>query len=149
MDIYDPIGVALGLEPMHFEFKMPKSSNPVPAWNKGINHFGSKENHPLYNKKHSDETKAKIASKAKNRVISEDTRKKMSEVRKGKLPPCSMLGKTHSEETKNKMRNSNRGVSQATREAQRKAVTGRKLSEETKNKMRIAALNRNKKNITG
>ena len=69
----------------------------------------------------------------------------MSESRKGKLPPCSMLGKSHSEKTKEKMRNSNRGVSQATRDAQRKAVTGRKLSEETKEKMRLAAVNRNKK----
>ena len=67
MDIYDPIGVALGLEPIHFEFTIPKLSNPIPSWNKGINQFGSKNNHPWYGKKHSEETKEKMRLAAVNR----------------------------------------------------------------------------------
>lgn len=66
MDIYDPIGVALGLEPMHMEFDIPKSTNPIPPWNKGLKGipspvkgrtFGKR---PYPNKPMSEEHKAKL-----------------------------------------------------------------------------------------
>lgn len=37
MDIYDPIGNALGIEPIIFEYTLPSTHEPIPAWNKGIN----------------------------------------------------------------------------------------------------------------
>lgn len=43
MDIYDPIGIALGLEPMHFDFKedlknYPKITSVIPSPFKGQKH---------------------------------------------------------------------------------------------------------------
>ena len=145
MGIYDPIGDALGLEPILVEFKMPEYSYRIPAWNKGINQFGTKENHWFYGKTHSPETKAKMSEIAKNRTYSEETRKKMSESKKGKKPPCSMSGKTHSEKTKLKMKQSSKGFSDYARQKQREHMIGKKLSEETRARMRLAALNRKKK----
>ena len=145
MDIYDPIGNALGLEPVLFEFNPPKSSDPIPAWNKGINQFGCKENHFLYGKHQSEETKAKITAKALGRKASAETKAKMSEIKKGKPANCSMLGKTHSEETKDKMSQSAHGFSAVARQKQREHMLGKKLSEETRAKMRLAALNRKNK----
>jgi hypothetical protein len=66
MDIYDPIGEALGLTLMHFIFdKSLHISESIPAWNRGINHFGSKENHPWYGKNHTEESKHKISKSHK------------------------------------------------------------------------------------
>lgn len=67
------------------------------------------ENHPMFGKKHSKETKEKLSMRRKNRIITEETKKKISESNKGKKL---------SEETKEKLRIIN---------------TGKKLSEETKN----------------
>lgn len=144
MDIYDPIGNALGIEPVIFEYTIPSTHEPIPAWNKGINQFGTKENHWFYGKTHTEETKAKLSEIAKNRFYSEETRKKMSEQRKGVKPPCSMFGRKHSEETKAKMSEKSHGFSEYARQKQKEHMTGKKLSEETKAKMRASALNRKK-----
>lgn len=48
---------------------------------KGI-HAGEK--HPMFGKFHTEETKLKISAEVKQRVVSEETRKKMSEAQKGK-----------------------------------------------------------------
>jgi len=42
-------------------------------------------NNPMYGKKHSEETKQKIREKAIGRIVSEETRKKQSQARKGLL----------------------------------------------------------------
>lgn len=68
----------------------------------------------------------------------------MSEQKKGVKPPCSMLGRKHSEETKAKMSESSHGFSEYARQKQKEHMTGKKLSEETKAKMRASALNRKK-----
>jgi hypothetical protein len=107
MDIYDPIGEALGLTPMHFNFdKTSHISEPIPAWNKGINHFGSKENHPWYGRNHTEESKDKISKSHKGMKASEETKTKMSAAHMGRESAMGMLGKTHSEETKAKMKQS-------------------------------------------
>jgi group I intron endonuclease len=88
-----------------------------------IKKLSGKNNH-FYGKTHSDETKKKISESNKGRKVwntgcqlSEETKKKISESNKGKQ---TWLGRTHSEETKNKLKQYN---------------TGRQLSEETKKKI--------------
>lgn len=60
---------------------------------------GSK--HPLYGKKHSEETKQKMRLSKLGKKLSEETKNKMSEIRKGRKSP--MEGKKHSEESKKKI----------------------------------------------
>lgn len=69
--------------------------------------------------KHSEETKKKMSILATNRVFSEETRKKMSDARKlvvitdetCKKISISLMGKKHTEEAKQKMRDSHPDVS--------------------------------------
>jgi hypothetical protein len=63
------------------------------------------EKHPLYGKRHSEETKRKISIKNSGKKASEETKRKMSKSRKGRTP--AMLGKKHSEETKRKISKAN------------------------------------------
>lgn len=146
MDIYDPIGKALGLPPMQIDYDPSQyTSEPIPAWNKGFNHFGSKENHPWYGRKHTEESKNKISNSHKGIKASDETKRKMSESRKGTPSPKGMLGKKHSTETKLKMSVSSKGFSELARERQKEHMLGKKLSEETRAKMRQSALNRKNK----
>lgn len=81
----------------------------------------SGENHPMYGKHHSDETKEKIRNARKN--LSEESRKRISEAQKKRLSVKEnnpFYGRHHSEEAKEKIR---------------KANLGRKLSEEVKKKL--------------
>lgn len=59
------------------------------------------DKHPLYGKKHSEETKEKIRKSKIGKKLSEETKSKMSKIRKGRSSP--MKGKRHSEETKEKI----------------------------------------------
>ncbi len=106
MDIYDPIAKVLDLSPITFDFNPAsiESNQKIDAWNKGINQFGSKENHFMFGKSHSEEARQKMSLKAKGRKHSEETKQKMRNIRLGIKPPCSMLGRKHSEETRAKMR---------------------------------------------
>lgn len=52
------------------------------------------------------EVRKKISDFAKTRRASEETKRKMSESHKGRISPKGMLGKKHSEENKQKMRES-------------------------------------------
>ena len=64
------------------------------------NHWDcSGENHPMFGKKHSEESKKKMSERAKN--ISDEKRKKMSKSHKGQIPPNK--GKPMSEEQKKKL----------------------------------------------
>lgn len=58
------------------------------------------EKHPFYGKHHSEKTKKKISEAEKGKPRSEETKKKISEARRGEKHP--MYGKHHSEETRNK-----------------------------------------------
>lgn len=143
MDIYEPIGEALGLTPMQIEYDFSSYiTEPIPAWNKGINHFGSKENHPWFGKKHTQESKNKISEAHKGMKASEETKTKMSAVHMGRESSMGMLGKTHSEETKIKMSKSSKGFSDVARQKQKEHMIGKKLSDETRAKMKKSALNR-------
>lgn len=62
------------------------------------------ENHPSYGRKHTQETKNKISKKNSGRKPTEETRKKLSRIRKGRPGNRGFRGKSHSEETKQKMR---------------------------------------------
>lgn len=104
----------------------------------------------------SDETRAKISASQKKRYRDNpDAIARMSEQRMGKVATVATRekislasrGRSHSPETIEKMKVAAklRGISRITREAQRKAVTGRKrapFSEETIAKMKIAAKRR-------
>ncbi len=81
-------------------------------------------NHPMFGKKHSEETKLKIREKRKLQIFSEETRKKLSESRKGHV--CYTLGIPHSQETKKKMSLAHLG-------SKRNETTKKKMSESITN----------------
>ena len=100
-------------------------------------------NHPLYGRKHSEETRKKQSEVKKGinnpnygRKHSEETRKKMSEALKGTNNPN--YGKKLSEETRKKLSEAFKGRkhSEETRKKLSEANKGRKHSEESKKKMR-------------
>ena len=100
--------------------------------------------HPEYNinlvaetnlgSKRSPEFCAKISAIHKGKIVSEETRKKLSDSRKGKPTTLGMTGRVTSEETKLKISN---------------ALKGRIMSEETRKKMSIAQKGRAHTNING
>lgn len=79
-------------------------------------------------RKHTEETKRKIAAKSKGRKHSDEARRKMSEANKGKKL---------SEETKRRMSQSRKGRvhSEETRRRMSESAKGKKLSEERKRKI--------------
>jgi hypothetical protein len=151
-DSYNSISEALNLPPIDFDIDesytnvIPFEREPLPAWNRGFNQFGSKENHPLYGKEHSVETKIKICKASIGRKASIETRSKMSKSHIGRPSANGMLGKTHSDETKAKMSKSAKGFSEEARRKQKEHMTGKKLSDETRAKMRESHLKRNAEN---
>lgn len=89
----------------------------------------SGENNPMYGKHHSEQARKAISDANKNKVVSEETRKKLSLASSGENN--GMYGKHPSEETLNKMRNST-GV-----ELQRKAsIAYRKYKEDENGDMK-------------
>jgi len=97
------------------------------------NRKGSK--HPFYGRKHTKETKERISNALKNRVLSEETLKRMSESHIGEKH--NFYGKRHSKETIRKMSLVKKGkkLSKETKEKISKAHKGKKVSEETKKKI--------------
>lgn len=63
------------------------------------------ENHPMYGKHHSEETKQKISENRKGKQLSEEHKQKLSDAKKGKYNGENhpMYGKHHSEETRQKI----------------------------------------------
>ncbi len=76
-----------------------------------------KNNHPLFNKHHSDEAKLKIGIGNKGKVVSIEAREKMSKSRTGSIglsrfgETNPMYGKKHSDITREKMKNAVKGKS--------------------------------------
>ena len=62
------------------------------------------ENHPLYGTSPSPETRKRMSVALKGRVINEEWRRKMSEAHKGLKGTYGFQGKSHTEETLEKMR---------------------------------------------
>lgn len=85
------------------------------------------ENNPMYGKHHTKEARDKIGAAQKDKVMSEETRKKISE-NNGR----GNKGKVFSDETKKKISESMKG-----KPSNRKGV---KLSDDTKEKLRVANL---------
>ena len=81
--------------------------------------------------KHSEESINRM--KQSKKVISGETRRKLSEAKKGK--PSTFLGKKHSEETKLKMREARLNVSEESRRKMSEAQKGKKVSDETRRKL--------------
>ncbi len=107
--------------------------------------------------KHSEKTKKKIGDGNRNKIVSDDTKEKMSKSQKGKNKgKTPMLGKHHSEDTKKKISegsigripwNKGKHHSEDTKQKMREKRKGRKPhegcqhSEETKNKISIKCSN--------
>lgn len=92
----------------------------------------------------SEETREKL----RNRVVSEETKRKISESNIGN---CNHLNKPHSEETKIKMSTAHKGkiFSEETKLKMSKATKNRPpISEESRQKMSIAAKNRQQKKFS-
>ena len=101
------------------------------------------ENHYLYGKSLSEETKTKMSEAHKGRTPSEESRRKMSDARKGK---------THTEETRRKISEANKDknhpnygktLSEETKRKMGDARKGRTHSEETKRKLSEAKKGKN------
>lgn len=94
MDIYDPIGEALGLEPIEFQFNLLEYEHnrvPTEPWNKGYGDYMLGENNPMYGIKRPQSVKDAIskANTGKKNVFLVNLNK-------------SRIGKSRSEETKKK-----------------------------------------------
>jgi LEM3-like protein/NUMOD3 motif-containing protein len=91
-------------------------------------------NHAWYGRKHSNETKGKISNANTGKTRSEETKQKLRDSHKG------MLGKSHSQETKDKLSKINTGkkASEETKQKISKSQLGVPHSEETRNKIRNA-----------
>ena len=63
------------------------------------------ENNPMYGKHHTEDAKKAISNANKNKIVSDETRSKLSVASSGENN--GMYGKHHTEETLNKLRNSN------------------------------------------
>jgi hypothetical protein len=96
------------------------------------------EKNPFYGKKHSEETKRKIAEARRGTKTSEEVKQKMSETRKGE--GNGMYGKNHTQESKDKIAKGREGKY----EGENSPMFGRKKSEETIKKT-VETRKRNKK----
>ena len=74
MNIYDPVGIALGLEPMYIEYIIPKFSSSIPPWNKGVKGMPSSKKGIKYGKqKH---PKQKLSEEHRNKLKGANTKLK-------------------------------------------------------------------------
>ena len=98
---------------------------------------------------HSEETRKKISESHKGKPVSEETRKKLSLALRGEKNPnfgktgegTPMFGKTHSEETRKKISESNKHkiISEETRKKISESHKGKIVSEKTREKLRITS----------
>ena len=85
--------------------KVSEAKKGQPAWNKGIAHLGTGKDHPLWGTKLTKEHIAKRTASRAGFKHTEETKKKMSESRTGRIAWNAGLTVTpHSDEAKEKMR---------------------------------------------
>lgn len=94
----------------------------------------SGENHPMYGRHHSEESKRKISENSKGRKCTEEAKKKMSESRKGRVSPNK--GKKASPETRAKMSASRkkRKTALETKAKFFNSMVGRKIKKDSSSK---------------
>ena len=80
----------------------------------------------------SEESRKKMSEAKKGKTPSEETRRKISEANKGNT---SMLGKTHSEETRRKMSETSKGIIHSEETKRKISDASKNPSEETRRKM--------------
>ena len=80
----------------------------------------------------SEESRKKMSEAKKGKTPSEETRRKISEAKKGNT---SMLGKTHSEETRRKMSETSKGIIHSEETKRKISDASKNPSEETRRKM--------------
>lgn len=109
-----------------------KISEAIKGENNGM--YGiTGENHPMYGKHRSEETKEKISYAHKGKHNSEEAKIKMSEARKGEKHP--MYGKHHSEYTKRKISDSLKGHHHNEESKKKMSEAKKHMSEDTKRKI--------------
>lgn len=97
------------------------------------------ENHPLYGIGHSEKSRKKMSESGKGKIVSDETRKKLSEANKGEKN--GFYGKKHTDKSKNKMSKATKGRGKGvpkSEEHKRKISEGnkgKKHTEETKIKL--------------
>ncbi len=91
------------------------------------------ENHPMYGKNHSEDTKLKISNKQRGKIQSEKTKKKRSESLKGRISPNK--NKNLTEETKKKLSESKKGEKHWNYGGKMNEYTKQKLIESRKGKL--------------
>ena len=107
----------------------PQTRKKMSESSSGENHhfYGIKgENHPMYGRHHSEETKRKMRESHIGKTHSEESKRKMSEIKTGNNNH--FYGRKHSEESKRKMRESH---------------IGKTHSEETKRKISESMMGKN------
>ena len=121
-----------------FWIKYFNSDDPVIGYNispggEGGNVWGVKENHPMYGKHHSDETKIKMSLTKSGRELSAEHKHSLSLVQMGNKNASGNKGKKHSEEIRNKLSLIRKGKKNPKVSI---ALKGRPKSDETKRRMR-------------
>lgn len=115
-------------------------------------HFSEKQRLKKIGLKHSEETKKKISQSLKGKIVSEESKKKMSEAQhrffeNGGVSP--FKGKHHTEESKKKLSESNRGKTawnKGTKGVMKSWIKGKHHTEESKKKMSEAKKGKPSKN---
>lgn len=109
--------------------------------NRKLSEANKGENNPNYGKHHSDEAKQKISDAEKGKVISAETRAKMSEAKKNisaetrqKLSDA-LKGRHLSDETRKKISDGKKNISAETRKKLSEAIKGKHHSAETRVKI--------------
>lgn len=129
---------------IEFALKFSKENNIIESnnWANLIEENGIDGWHPGQKRKFkkrkplSDEHKAKLKAARAKQIITEETRKKISESKKGK----SCTRKPHSEETKRKISEGNKGKVRSEEAKSKYSTAKRNVSEETRKKQSIAHL---------
>ena len=81
----------------------------------------------------SEETRRKMSEAKKGHTFSEEHRRKISEANKGEKNP--MYGKHHTDDTRKKMSEAHQNISDDTRRKMSESHKGKKFSEETRRKL--------------
>lgn len=119
---------SLEKELIHSQHSMdPTKSYNIATGGKGVTGL-SGEKHPMYGKRHTEESRRKMREASIGRSISEETRRKISESNKGRVPSEYQLSRIIES-------NRNRIVTEESKQKNREAHLGRRHTEESRRKM--------------